>query len=233
MIDGNNFISCSIVVEQYHDFGQQFIDRIERAFGQELLIEGTGGIRSFLAYPTDSDLLITTTDMPIAHAHKVLVSPLLGMRDMRIIRDEIDCIKAEKLAHHAKEFLLRLIKPGCFVRNADFDGPETCIRYLGGLARQQELIDTPFIEDVVLRERVSSTSFVDGLAIPPTASASSLMLHSSASCTMTHRFPGQEQREHSPSHGPGPAGHEAVPSHIRLSGGPVLLDLCYVEYPQV
>lgn len=167
MIDGNNFISCSIVVEQYHDFGQQFIDRIERAFGQELLIEGTGGIRSFLAYPTDSDLLITTTDMPIAHAHKVLVSPLLGMRDMRIIRDEIDCIKAEKLAHHAKEFLLRLIKPGCFVRNADFDGPETCIRYLGGLARQQGLIDTPFIEDVVLRERVSSTSFVDGLAIPP------------------------------------------------------------------
>ena len=165
MIDGNNFISCSIVVEQYHDFGQQFIDRIERAFGQELLVEGTGGIRSFLAYPTDSDLLITTTDMPIAHAQKVLVSPLLGMRDMRIIRDEIDCIKAEKLAHHAKEFLLRLIKPGCFVRNADFDGPETCIRYLGGLARQQGLIDTPFIEDVVLRERVSSTSFVDGLAI--------------------------------------------------------------------
>lgn len=162
----HDFISCSIVVEQYHDFGQQFIDAIERSFGQNLIIEGTGGIRSFLAYPTDSDLLVTTTDIPYVHPHKVLVSPLLGMRDIRIIREEIGLIKSEKLARAANDFLLRLIKPGCFVRNVDFDGPETCIRYLGSLAERCGLIDAAFIEDVMLREKVSSTSFVDGLAIP-------------------------------------------------------------------
>lgn len=88
------------------------------------------------------------------------------MRDMRIIREEIELIKSERLAWSAKAFLLRLIKPGCFVRNVGFDGPEACIRYLGSLAEQRNLIDAAFIEDVVLREKVSSTSFVDGLAIP-------------------------------------------------------------------
>lgn len=162
----HDFISCSIVVEQYHDFGQQFINTIERSFGQDLIIEGTGGIRSFLSYPIDSDLLITTTDIPYMHPHKVLVSPLLGIRDIRVIREEIELIKSEKLARNAKEFLLHLIKPGCFVRNVDFDGPEACIRYLGSIAQQCGLIDATFIEDIILREKVSSTSFVDGLAIP-------------------------------------------------------------------
>lgn len=164
--DEDDHISCSIVVEQYHDFGQQFVKTIERMFGRSIVVNGASSVRAFLKYPTDCELLITTVDIPIAHPHKVLVSPLLAARDERMIRNEIEDIQTERTAKKAKEFLMELTRPSLYLRNMKFDSPEACIKALGELAIEEDLADQAFIDDALLREKVSSTSFVDGLAMP-------------------------------------------------------------------
>lgn len=162
----DDHISCSIVVEQYHNFGQQFVKTIERQFGRDIVVNGASSVRAYMQYPTDGELLITTVDIPTKHPHKVLVSPLLAAHDERMIRNEIEEIRTERTANNARKFLAQLTRPNLYLRNRAFNSAEECIIAMGQLALKEGLVDQAFIDDVLLREKVSSTSFVDGLAIP-------------------------------------------------------------------
>ena len=42
--DEDDHISCLIVVEQYHDFGQQFVKTIERMFGRSIVVNGASSV---------------------------------------------------------------------------------------------------------------------------------------------------------------------------------------------
>ncbi len=165
-VESDEHISCAIVVEKYRDFGQRFVEGIERNFGQDIVVTAANNAQSHLRYPVESSLLITTVDLPVSHPHKVLVSPLLTNRDIRRIRTEIDTIREDSEARLAREFLLELADPNLFVRNVELPTQSDYIDLLGGMAAKRGLVSPAFIGDVKLRERVSSTAFVEGLAVP-------------------------------------------------------------------
>lgn len=159
-------LSCVVVVERYHDYAQQMVEQLMAAFADEFLDVDAMDYQDYLQRPKQADLLVTTIDFASGHPHCVLVSPLMGKRDIRLIRSEVEAIEREAQARRAAEFLKQLFDPNLFVANRNFPDADSCIEYLGQLAQDEGFASRDFIEDVKTRERFSSTAFTDELAMP-------------------------------------------------------------------
>lgn len=168
----DGLIKTIVVVEQYHDFARQLTEAIERTFANDINLIGTYSYDEYLSSLYPCDLLITTIDTPTHHPHKVIVSPVIGKQGINRIRRAISQIETERKGERARSFLKDLIKPDLFVRNLVCSSPEEYIGSLGVLCKRAGYVDDAFIEDVKLRERVSSTAFTDILAIPHAISQS-------------------------------------------------------------
>lgn len=162
----DNALSCVVVVERYHDYAQMIVDELGRVFVDELAGIDSVDLTEYLSAPRDADLLVTTIDFECEHPHRVLVSPLMGRRDVRLVRSEIEAIEKEREDARAESFLRSLFDPNLFVRNRRFSSVDACIDYLGALAIDEGFADRGYVEDVKIRERLSSTAFTDELAVP-------------------------------------------------------------------
>ncbi len=162
----DNGISCVVVVERYHDYAQMMVEELSRAFSEELANIDAVDYRDYLSTPSTADLLVTTIDFECDHPHRVLVSPLMGKRDVRLVRSEIEAVEKELENARAATFLRSLFDPNLFVRNRHFQSVDACIDYLGALATDEGFADSAYVEDVKIRERLSSTAFTDELAVP-------------------------------------------------------------------
>lgn len=164
-------ISCTIVAESYHGYAGRTTAAISDAFADDLSIGPTLGYDEFLQDPPTVDLVITTIPLVRnveAHSpvHSVLVSPVIGRRDIKLIRNELELIRQERERSHARTFLRGMLRPELFVRNLKCSSVDAYIDYLGDLCVRHGYVGREFVQDVKLREHVSSTAFVEGLAIP-------------------------------------------------------------------
>lgn len=161
-----------VVTERYHDFAERLVQEVKRSFPEEIEIVGTYSYDDYLISPKACDLLITTVETPIHHPYQVVVSPILGQRGIARIRRAIESIKEWRQSERAAIFLKDLIKPDLYVRNLACDSAESCIDSLGELVMRNGYADELFVEDVKLRERVSTTAFTNFLAVPHAISKS-------------------------------------------------------------
>ncbi len=156
-----------IIVEEYHDFARRLVDDLARALEDELSIIGVVSCDAYLGSHPECDVVITTIDVPVLDAVKILIGPILTKQNLRKIRNRLGEVLEAKRMRHAREFLCRVMRPELFARNVYLgEGADAYIDYLGGLCIEQGFADEAFVEDVHTRERVSSTAFTDCLAIP-------------------------------------------------------------------
>ena len=165
-------ITTIVVAEHYHDFAERLVQEVKRNFPEEIEVVGIYSYDDFLISPKTCDLLITTVEMPIHHPYQIIVSPILGQRGIARIRRAIESIKEWGQSERASIFLKDLIKPDLYVRNLACDSAESCIDSLGELVVRNGYADEVFVEDVKLRERVSTTAFTNILAVPHAISKS-------------------------------------------------------------
>lgn len=158
--------SCVVVVERYHDYAQMMVEKLSQSFSEELASVDAIDYQDYVSKPPAADLLVTTIDFECPHPHHVLVSPLMGKRDVRLVRNEIEAIERERERMRSSTFLRSLFDPNLYVRNRHFSSVDECIDYLGALCKDEGFVDQEFVEDVKIRERVSSTAFTDELAVP-------------------------------------------------------------------
>lgn len=163
---GNQRTSCVVIFESYHGFADSFMATLEDALHGELEVLATLGVDEYLRLLPACDMVITTIGFPYQHSHTVLVSPILSNRNVRKIRGEIDSIRHERRSTSALTYLQKYLAPELYLRNLRVDGVEDCIRALGRLCCERGFITEEFVEDVLLRERVSNTAFTDILAVP-------------------------------------------------------------------
>lgn len=159
-------LSCVVVVERYHGFSQELVDELERTLGDSLYVDTVLSYDEYLLAPVAADLTITTIELPEAPAHTVLVSPLVSRHDLRRVRSEVDDVEEERLSARARAFLEGLLRPELFLRNVELQSVAEYVDLMGALCLDEGVIGPEFVEDVKLRERVSSTAFVEGLALP-------------------------------------------------------------------
>lgn len=162
-----NSLSCIVIVEEYHDFARKLVDDLKSALSDDLSIIGVMSCDGYLASSPESDVVITTIDVPVTHGLKILIGPILTKQNLRKIRDRISDLLESRRMEKARLFLKSMLRPELFARNVYLDGDQDAyIDYLGNLCVKQGLATEEFIKDVHQREKVSSTAFTDALAIP-------------------------------------------------------------------
>jgi transcriptional antiterminator/mannitol/fructose-specific phosphotransferase system IIA component (Ntr-type) len=159
-------LSCEIVTEHYHDYSSELIEAIASEFKRDIVVTAAASLNDFLEHPQSTDLIITTIPLPPQFSNAVLISPLLNKKDARSIRRKLDALEQEQTAQKAKIFFKELLSPNLYVRNVTLGSQNDYIEYLCSLALSKGLVSQGFAENVKLRERISSTAFVEGLAMP-------------------------------------------------------------------
>ena len=159
-------VTCIVVFERYHNFVSTFMRRLEQAFHGQIDVVSVVDYQSFLDDPQEADLVITTIGLPSMPGRMVLVSPLLSERNVVKIRGALETVQRQKQALAARAYLRKFLTPDLYLRNRDVDGPEGAIRLLGRTCLEAGVIEQGFVEDVLLRERISGTAFTDVLAVP-------------------------------------------------------------------
>ena len=160
------FVTCTIVVESYHSYSKKLVSDISETFKDRLLIRNVLSISCFLQHATVSDLVITTLPVESDGRRIVQVNPILTRKNMDDIREKLDHIEEEKRLEHTKTFFQSLFHKELYFRNLVLEDEEAYIRFMGQRCMERGYIKEGFIQDVVLRESVSSTAFTDVLAMP-------------------------------------------------------------------
>ena len=159
-------VTCTIVVESYHSYSKKLVSHISETFKDRLLIRNVLSISCFLQHTTVSDLVITTLPVESEGRRIVQVSPILTRKNIDDIRGKLDQIEEEKKLEHTRTFFQSLFHKELYFRNLVLEDEEAYIRFMGQRCLEQGYIKEAFIQDVVLRESVSSTAFTDVLAMP-------------------------------------------------------------------
>lgn len=160
-------VTCIVIVEQYHDFARQLVTDLEAALADGVAIIGVMSCDAYLASHPKSDVVITTIDVPVTSALKILIGPILTKQNLRKIQNKVAGVLEAKRRGQAHQFLRHVLRPELFARNVQLQGgPDAYIDYLGSLCLAGEFANEDFIRDVHLRERISSTAFTERLAIP-------------------------------------------------------------------
>ena len=163
-----NKINCCLIVEDYHQYAKNLIDRILEIFGNEINITNTLSYDKFLMINNNHQLVLTTTPLKNSLPNAIWISPLLTRNNIKEIRNQIDRILAEQNAASVNEFIRCMLNENLYFRNSFFDTKEDYIRFICSECVKQGLVNNSFVEDVLLRESLSNTAFTDYLAIPHT-----------------------------------------------------------------
>ena len=163
----SNAVTCIIVVEQYHDFANRLVEDVQRVLDGDATVVGIMSEREYLDRHPECDLVVAARNVVPASGEVAVVGPILTKRGERLVRERLDAVLERMRTSHARQFLRGMLSPELFVRNVRLSGDKDAyIDYLGGLAMSHGFADAEFVQDVHLRDSVSSTAFVDGLALP-------------------------------------------------------------------
>lgn len=158
--------SCIVVFERYHDFADGFLRALEADFGSELDVVAILDQQTYAESGLVADLVLTTIGLEARQPHTVLVSPVLSRRGVGRIQDELDELARERQASQARELIRSFLRPELFLRNRPVEDAESCIRLMGAVCVAQGVATPEFVDDVLLRERISGTAFTELLAVP-------------------------------------------------------------------
>jgi lichenan operon transcriptional antiterminator len=161
-----NRVSATIVSPSYYDLHIVMRESIEKILGAEITIESV--ITRTDVRPSDitTDIVITTIPLPFELDTIVQVQPFLSETDIDAVRRVTSRARRGRRRNIIRERLLEYFRADTFFRNVEFESPESAIRSLGEALKSQGIIDDGYIESAIERERMSSTVFVDGLAVP-------------------------------------------------------------------
>lgn len=159
-------VVCTIVVESYHSFSKKLVNDIGETFRDRLLIGNVLPVSRFLQHPTTSDLVITTLPVETEGKRILRVNPILTRKNIDAIREKLDEIEAERELTYARTFLQSLFHRELYFRNVILEDEAAYINFMAGHCLEHGYVKEAFVQDVLLRETVSSTAFTDVLAMP-------------------------------------------------------------------
>lgn len=159
-------ITCVIVAETYHGFSKRLAGEINGAFEGRILVKDVLPISRYMRYTPSCDLVISTLPIRNAGCRMVQVSPIITKQNLDSIREKLDEIDGERELVNARMFLRSLFHRELYFRNIALPDERAYIEFMGRHCMENGYVKEAFIQDVLLRENVSSTAFVDALAVP-------------------------------------------------------------------
>lgn len=173
-------ISAILICPDYNGMHVDLNNKINQHFKNSLEIVQVVTSISKPHKIINADLLIST--IPVNSQKKyILVNPFLKQEDIENIFNEILKIKSHKNKQQIKNYLLNYLDPHFFEIDKDKEEKNIVINNLASKFLNEGLIDNNYILNIHHRERLSSTAFINNVAMPhainPNAEKSSLSIY--------------------------------------------------------
>ncbi|OLS35412.1 transcription antiterminator [Bacillus sp. MRMR6] len=160
-------ITCTVICPEYYNMHIPMLKRIEDSFGEQIEISRVITKIDSDFEQIDSELIITTVHFPKITEHEMVhLNPFILEEDIQKIQQGITKINKKRSRTKLKNHLISLFDPHLFQHNIYLNNEFEIIRFLGDKLVQLGFIENRGIDDIIERERMSSTSFNNNVAVP-------------------------------------------------------------------
>lgn len=166
-LEHRDLVTITLVVPQYYDLGDKLADSLSDKLRGKAMIETVAAGLDFDFSKVTSDLIVSTIDPGRATAAPtILISPLLSDRDLKAITEAVTHERERTIRLRIRSMLETLIDPSLFIHVDALPSKEAALGLLTDRLAAAGYVDSGFLDDVLDRERRSSTAFGGQFAIP-------------------------------------------------------------------
>lgn len=162
----SNRVTATVICPSYYDLHIVMRESLEKDLGEEIAIESVITRTDFILEEIQSDIIISTIPIPGETSKVIEVKPFLTQNNIRDLRNAVAEIREFRGGIRSRELLLSCFRKELFHKNLSFQSPQEMITNLGAPLVELGIVKDDYIEGAIERERISSTVFVDGLAVP-------------------------------------------------------------------
>ena len=179
-----------LIIPDYYNLKDYIINRLYLNFYNSLCISCTYNDESEIDYSENFDIILSTQSLSVStNAEYIKITPFINDTDLINIQHAIELVDMKGKIRN-NEPLFNLFDINCFkIFNHCSLTRENIIKDLGYELKKQNFVNDSFIDEVIDRERISSTAY-SNLAVPHTLNISGLK-----TCIAVGIFPDNYQWE--------------------------------------
>lgn len=160
-------LTITAVVPQYHDVHRDLVTRLTAAVSGAALVEAVVTELDHDWAHLTSDLVVSVVDLPPdTSAPVVQISPFLSSADVDAIRAVLSAERRRGTSQKLRAHVLTLIEPALYHHIGAVSTPEAALELMCRAMVRADAADDGFLDDVLDRERRSSTAFGEQFAVP-------------------------------------------------------------------
>ncbi|WP_074143698.1 BglG family transcription antiterminator [Clostridioides difficile] len=160
-------ILCALITPNYYDLQFKIVRDLEKRFNESIEIIQIFSDTHNLDFDNKVDMVITT--LPISDRCPipfVYVNPYLNRKDYDNIQSKFIQIKDRKNILTVQNHLEMYFSESLFMKNIYLDSAKDYIKFMGNILYKNKYVKPNYIDDVLIREKMSSTAFNNNVAIP-------------------------------------------------------------------
>lgn len=162
-----NKITVTLICPDYYNLHKDMLNTLNHHFSTRTQIEKIHTTVDVDYAQIDTDLVISTVKLPIPlETDLIVVPPFLTERDIDLINEKIIGCKRKKEHLYLKRQLIQLFNPHIFNQNLYLPDAFEMIKCIGSKMVDYGFINASYIDDVIEREKMSSTVFNNNVAVP-------------------------------------------------------------------
>jgi len=173
--DEKNKINTVIITPAYLGQQSEIEKCIQKHFDEDLIIRGVYEDINDLNSLTSNELVITTQSTELLRNHFATVNTeivsiheFITKHDIALINRAIENIKHNHYVNFLKEKIPELIRDKFFINIRDDSSKEQIMKTIADSFQQNGFVDEDYLKKLNEREKVSSTAYPSGVAIPHT-----------------------------------------------------------------
>jgi len=161
-----SILTATIVCPGYYELHELLRSSVDRSLGSA--IEVTSVVTSVDPdwSSFDTDLVLSTIDPGSTGERFVRIHPFFTDSDVDRVQQAAARVRRGRRLTRLRDELAQYFVAEAFVHPLPDEGEEAIIRRLGGLLVNTGVIGEDYVENTIVRERMSSTAFTDALAVP-------------------------------------------------------------------
>ncbi|AWH78717.1 BglG family transcription antiterminator [Clostridioides difficile] len=160
-------VLCALITPNYYDLQFKIVRDLEKRFNESIEIIQIFSDTHNLDFDNKVDMVITT--LPISDRCPipfVYVNLYLNRKDYDNIQSKFIQIKDRKNILTVQNHLEMYFSESLFMKNIYLDSAKDYIKFMGNILCKNKYVKPNYIDDVLIREKMSSTAFNNNVAIP-------------------------------------------------------------------
>ncbi|HDX7186004.1 TPA: transcription antiterminator [Clostridioides difficile] len=160
-------VLCALITPNYYDLQFKIVRDLEKRFNESIEIIQIFSDTHNLDFDNKVDMVIAT--LPISDRCPipfVYVNPYLNRKDYDNIQSKFIQIKDRKNILTVQNHLEMYFSESLFMKNIYLDSAKDYIKFMGNILCKNKYVKPNYIDDVLIREKMSSTAFNNNVAIP-------------------------------------------------------------------